>query len=113
MSALAAAAERFVAVYHAHPRLVEEQRGWSCTIALVAADDGDAVTVRVDDGRVTDVAAHEQAADLVITADRDTLRDVLELRRHPNEPYIFGELTVRGPERDFLRLDYITTLLCR
>ena len=30
----------------------------------------------------------------------------------PNEPYLFGELTVRGPEADFVRLDYIATELC-
>src|SRR5262249_15301448 len=74
--------------------------------------DGHAVTVHVDGGRVTAVAQQAGPADLVISADAATLEDILELRRNPNEPYLFGELTVRGPERDFLRLDYIATRLC-
>lgn len=111
MSRLADAARRFVAAYHAREALVAEQAGWRCVIALHATD-GHAVTVHVDGGRVTAVAQQAGPADLVISADAATLEDILELRRNPNEPYLFGELTVRGPERDFLRLDYIATLLC-
>lgn len=111
MSRLAEAAGRFVAAYHAREGLVAEHTGWRCVIALRATD-GQAVTVHVDRGRVTDVAPQAGPADLVITADAATLEDILELRRNPNEPYLFGELTVQGPERDFLRLDYIATLLC-
>jgi len=111
VSRLADAARRFVAAYHAREALVAEQAGWRCVIALHATD-GHAVTVHVDGGRVTAVAQQAGPADLVISADAATLEDILELRRNPNEPYLFGELTVRGPERDFLRLDYIATLLC-
>jgi putative sterol carrier protein len=111
MTSLADAARHFVDAYHAREPLVIEQRGWRCAIALVTTE-GEAVTVCVDDGRITAVVPREDAADVVITADAATLNDVLELRRNPNEPYIFGELTVRGPEADFLRLDYIATRLC-
>jgi hypothetical protein len=51
-------------------------------------------------------------ATLEISGELRTLCDVLELRRDPNEPYLFGELVVRGPEADFLRLDYIASKLC-
>ena len=111
MSALAEAARHFVNAYHERAELVAEQKGWRCAIALVAVEGG-AVTVRVEDGRITGVVDHEEPADVLITSDLSTLTDVLELRRHPNEPYVFGELTLRGPEADFLRLDYIATLLC-
>jgi putative sterol carrier protein len=111
VSRLAAAAEHFVAVYHARPPLVAEQAGWRCVIGLRTTE-GHAVTVRVEDGRITAVAVEAEPADLVVTADADTLEDILRLRRSPNEPYLFGELTVQGPERDFLRLDYIATRLC-
>ena len=111
MSRLAAAAEHFVAAYHARAPLVAEQAGWRCVIGLRTTD-GHAVTVSVDDGRITGVAAEAGPADLVVTADADTLEDILHLRRSPNEPYLFGELTVQGPERDFVRLDYIATRLC-
>jgi putative sterol carrier protein len=97
VSRLAGAARRFVDAYHARAALVAEQAGWRCVIALRAIDgDGESVTVRVDDGRVTDVAAQAGPADLEIAADTATLEDVLERRRSPNEPYLFGELTVRG-----------------
>jgi len=113
MSTLAQAAARFAESYHARPALVEEQRGWSRTFLLRASDADDAVAVRVEDGRVVEIAAAPQGeADVVITADAATLQDVLELRRSPNEPYLFGELTVRGPEADFARLDYIVEILC-
>lgn len=111
MSVLATAARRFVDAYHRRPDLVDGQKGWRCAIALVASD-GDAVTVRVDDGRVVDVLEEGPSGDIVIRSDVATLTDILGLRRSPNEPYVFGELTVQGSEADFLRLDYIATLLC-
>jgi len=111
VSRLAAAAEHFAAAYHAHAALVAEQAGWRCVIGLRTSD-GHAVTVRVDDGRIVAMAAEAGPADLLVTADADTLDDVLRLRRSPNEPYLFGELTVQGAERDFVRLDYIATRLC-
>jgi hypothetical protein len=49
---------------------------------------------------------------LVVSSDERTLCDVLDLRISPNEPYLFGELTVQGPEADFVRLDYIATEIC-
>src|SRR5262245_19731461 len=112
MNLLADATTAFVAHYHARPDLMDEQHGWDCTIALLAADSGECVTVRVRDGRVAEVHERDEPAQLVVRADRATLCDVLELRRGPNEPYLFGELTVRGPEADFLRLDYIAEALC-
>lgn len=105
-------ARSFVEAYHARPELVAEQRGWRCTIAMVAQGADQAVTVYLDDGRVTRLVAGHEKADVVVASDQQTLCDVLELRRSPNEPYLFGELTVQGPEADFMRLDYVVTLLC-
>jgi len=112
MTALVEATKRFVARYHTQTGLVAEQRGWNCMIVLVAADSEQRVTVRLEDGRVAEVHDGEAPADLVVCADQQTLEDVLELRRGPNEPYLFGELTVRGEEAHFVRLDYITESLC-
>jgi len=112
MSHLLSAATRFVDVYHANHNLVAQQRGWTLAIGLVASDSGATVLVQMDDGHVTQLREENSTADMVITADQNTLCDILEFRRSPNEPYIFGELTVRGPEADFLRLDYIATTLC-
>ena len=102
----------FADEYHARPELVAEQRGWTRTIALVAQDSGEAVGVRVDDGRIVELLDRCARGDVTIRSDEATLRDILELRRGANEPYLFGELTVQGSEADFLRLDYITGCLC-
>jgi hypothetical protein len=112
MEDLARALRAFVDAYHARPALVEEQRGWSRTVRLVASDAGGSLALRIEDGRVAAVTEGGDGGDVVITSDRATLLDILELRRGPNEPYVFGELTVRGPEEDFFRLDYITSQLC-
>jgi hypothetical protein len=102
----------FAVEYHARPELVKEQRGWSRTIALVAGDSGEQVGARVDDGRIIEIYDEPRPSDVTIRSDAATLREILELRRSPNEPYLFGELTVQGSEADFLRLDYIAGCLC-
>lgn len=102
----------FVARYGARPALVAEQAGWTLTIVLTAADTGESVSVRLEDGRVVDVRTADGPGDLTVLADAETLMAVLELRQSPNEAYLFGELVVRGAEADFLRLDYLASVLC-
>lgn len=111
MTTLLNAALTFRDAYHARADLLAEHSSWTVSIALVAADTGEAVAVRICAGRIVD-CLHGAAGDVVIMSDATTLREILELRRGPNEPYLFGELVVRGPEADFLRLDYLTTRLC-
>lgn len=118
-SQLAQAASAFVASYHAHPTLASQQQDWSLRIALCAADTAESVTFQVEQGRVTAVHSAPASiippvdATIVATADVAVLCDILYLRKSPNEPYLFGDLIVSGPEADFLRLDYIVTTLCR
>ena len=111
MSALEQALGCFLRAYQADAQLVAEQRGWSPVIALQATDTGARAAVALADGRVVTTDAGTTAT-LEISGDQQILCDVLELRRDPNEPYLFGELVVRGPEADFLRLDYIASRLC-
>jgi hypothetical protein len=111
VSPLGAALGRFAAMYHGRPELVGEQKGWTRTIALVATDTGAAARARIADGRIVSVE-EGSTGDVVIRAEEAILRDVLDLHRSPNEPYVFGELLVEGAEADFLRLDYIATVLC-
>jgi hypothetical protein len=102
----------FAVEYHARAELVAEQRGWSRTIALAADDTGETAGARVDDGRIVELYDDRRPSDVTIRSDAATLREILELKRSANEPYLFGELTVQGSEADFLRLDYITGCLC-
>jgi hypothetical protein len=119
--ALLRATERFAAAYSARPQLVAEQADWSPRILLRTpsyagpVDGGQAVAVQVVRGRIADIAQQPQRldADVTVTAELGVLIDVLELRTSPNEPYLFGELAVDGPEADFLRLDYLVSSLCR
>lgn len=108
---LLAAVQRFRDAYHARVDLVAGLSRWTKRIALVASDSGESVAVVIRDGIITECVDDSASGDVVITADAQTLRDVLDLKRGPNEPYLFGDLVVRGPEEDFLRLDYITTVL--
>jgi hypothetical protein len=110
MNALEQALGNFLRAYQARPALVDEQRGWSPVIALQATDADARASVTLNDGRVASGAAGPVT--LEITGALQILCDILELRRDPNEPYLFGELVVRGPEADFLRLDYIASQLC-
>ena len=78
-----------------------------------ATSDADArVVVSLEDGRVARVGGAAKVPTLEVTAGLDILCDVLMLRRDPNEPYLFGELSVLGAEADFVRLDYIVSRLC-
>ena len=101
----------FLEAYRARPALVAQQAGWSPTIALCATDTGASASVRFADGRPLR-GADSGPPTLVVSSDQRTLEEVLRLRLGPNEPYLFGELTVQGPEADFVRLDYIATELC-
>lgn len=105
------AAVSFAELYHRSEALLRDNRGWSLTIALLATDSQDAVWLRVDDGQIAEVKPVHAPADIVVRAECRVLRDILRLERLPNEPYLFGELVVEGPEPDFLRLDYILTSL--
>ena len=109
---LAQALACFVDAYQARPALVAEQQGWSPVILLAANDAVARVAVSLRDGRIDHVGGEASDATLEITGGIDTLCDVLTLQRDPNEPYLFGELSVMGAEADFVRLDYIVSRLC-
>ena len=112
MSPLLVALQSFVAVYHGTQKLVAEQCDWDSRIALVASDSGESINLQVTHGRVGSIGEPMDEVDLVITARDSVLVEILTLQRDPNEPYLFGELTVRGNESHFMRLDYVVTMLC-
>jgi putative sterol carrier protein len=112
MTTLNQALTNFIQVYHTQETLVAEQHQWNCTIALMATDTLETITLQIKEGRVVNLFDALTEVDLLISAESTVLYDILEFRRDPNEPYLFGELTVQGPEAHFLRLDYIVTKLC-
>lgn len=112
MTRLVDSLNNFVTSYHAKDDLVSAYDNWSCAIALVASDSDETVGLQIENGRVTDMQKVPEEVDLLITSESSVLYDILEFRRDPNEPYMFGELTVQGPEEHFMRLDYIMSMLC-
>ena len=115
-SPLQQAARTLVARYHGEPKLVSDQAGWSRIIALLADDTSDGVRLEITSGQVVSIDPPDRPAtprvvDLIVRGAQATLQRILQLQQLPNEPYLFGELTVEGPEADFLRLDYILTSL--
>lgn len=112
MSPLLTALHSFVATYHGASKLVDQQRDWHSRIALVASDSGESINLHVQDGKVSSIGAPLDEVDLVITAADGVLVDILTLKQDPNEPYLFGDLTVKGNESHFMRLDYVVTMLC-
>lgn len=113
MTHLNQALYNFVAIYHATENLVLEQEDWQCAIKLFATDSQETLTLRLVNGRVIEIDHNFIQEDLLVKAEEATLLDILEFRRDPNEPYLFGELTIQGAEAHFLRLDYVVTQLCQ
>ena len=106
------AAEEFVAIYHADAKLCADQADWECVVRLQASDAPQRVTIAVRNGRVRALSAGTDTANLIVTAPLQILLDILQLRLNPNQPYIFGELTVSGQEADFMRVDFVASTLC-
>jgi len=102
---------RFIDLYHRNGRLVADLAGWNCRIRLATDDPPAAIDLTVADGRAF-LGGRGDGIDLTVRAPTGVLLDILELRRDPNEPYLFGELTVEGPEGHFMRLDYMVSTLC-
>jgi urease accessory protein UreE len=113
MTNLNQALYNFVATYHATENLVLEQADWQCAIKLFATDSQETLTLRLVNGRVIEIGHDLDQEDLLVKAEEAILLDILEFRRDPNEPYLFGELTIQGAEALFLRLDYVVTQLCQ
>lgn len=112
MTALTQALSSFVDSYHACDWLVAEQSDWSCAICLESRDTPDLVRLEIESGRVVRFANAIIDRSLIVRSNLAVLVDILTFRLDPNEPYLFGELTVEGAEEDFMRLDYIVTRLC-
>jgi putative sterol carrier protein len=112
VSGLENAARGFAALYQANAALLADHADWDCVLRLEANDSPQQVGITIRRGEVQSISSEAQHADLVVTAPLQTLLDILELRLNPNQPYLFGELTLRGDEADFMRIDYLASTLC-
>lgn len=109
---LLVAAQGFAEAYHANARLCAGQADWNCSICLKATDTGRQLSINIIAGRIVSIQPHDENCRLTVCASQQILLDILERRLNPNQPYLFGELTVAGAEADFMRIDYVATMLC-
>ena len=98
--------------YRINESLYADMRGWYCTIRLETTDANDCVLLNIEDGQVSEIVEGPSLPSLTVRSERQVLLDILQFRLDPNQPYLFGELTIQGNEDDFLRLDYVVTRLC-
>lgn len=112
MTELMHALDGFISRYRINESLCADMRGWHCTICLETTDANDCVRLNIEDGQVSEIVEGPSSPRLTVRSERQILLDVLQFRLDPNQPYLFGELTIEGNEDDFLRLDYVVTRLC-
>ena len=112
MTELMQALNGFISRYRIDEALCADMRGWHCTICLQTSDADDCLWLSIEDGRVSETVEGPSQPRLIVRSQRQVLLDILRFRLDPNEPYLFGELTIEGNEDDFLRLDYVVTRLC-
>lgn len=101
---------RFVARFNQNPRFQEMNRDWDRHI-VVAAQEGGAYRLQLRDGVMSLDPEGTEPADIALTAPREVLSAIFDGRLSPTEPYMDGDLQVRGSQEDMLRLDVLTLLI--
>lgn len=109
---LDAAIESFCGRVNNHPRIVSILEGWDVGIEVLPTDGDEAYRMRSADSRLR--VTHESAdgeADIVLRAERETLRRVFVGEENPAMLFLHGTLQVFADESDQVKLDAIALLL--
>lgn len=110
MSALGDTLGRFAEACNRNQRLQQMNRDWDRLI-LVQPDDADEQHwVRYHEG-VAAVVATDGEPDLIVEGASDVLVSIFSGASTPTEPYMSGDLRVRGSQDDVMRLDVIALLI--
>jgi len=93
-------------------RLRRMQRDWSKLLHYLAADTGDAFTMKVVAGEATEVRqGREGTPDVIVETDSETLCDMLWGDVNPTQKYMRGEIRVKASQEDVMRIDAITAVI--
>lgn len=110
MSALGETLQRFAAACNTNQRLQQMNHDWDRLI-LVQPDDADEEHwIRYRDG-VAAVVAADGEAELIVEGASEVLISIFSGASTPTEPYMSGDLRVRGSQDDVMRLDIIALLI--
>lgn len=102
--------DRFAEACTTNLRLTQMNRDWHRTI-LVVADEGERYWLRCEGGPVHRLEQEAEAVDLSVEGPRQILCDIFSGASPPTEPYMTGDLRVRGSQDDIMRLDIISLLI--
>ncbi len=111
MSSLLETLQRFAAACNSNQRLQQMNHDWDRLI-LVQPDDADEEHwIRYRDGVAVIVAGVGDPADLIVEGTSEVLVNIFSGDATPTEPYMSGDLRVRGSQDDVMRLDIIALLI--
>lgn len=101
----------FQAGYNKNSRLKIMNRDWDRVVLVRAGDINSEHTMILKDGELSLHEGKKGQADLVVTADSETLADMFYGDITPTEPYMNGTLKITGSEDDIVRLDFISLMI--
>jgi putative sterol carrier protein len=101
---------QFAEAASGNARLVAMNHDWHRTV-VVQPEDGEAIWLRCEGGPIRVLDAAQESADLVVEAPAAILGAVFSGEMAPTEPYLAGDLRVRGSQDDVMRLDIISLLI--
>lgn len=101
----------FVSGYAKNARLKAMNRDWDRVVLVRATDIDSTHTLILRAGELSLREGPVEPADLVVTADSETLADMFYGDITPTEPYMNGTLKIIGSEDDIVRLDFISLMI--
>ena len=110
MSQLSEALARFAEACNGNQRLRQMNHDWDRLI-LVQPDDEDGAHWLAYRGGEAAVVEPGEAPDLIVEGAAAVLHDIFSGASTPTEPYMRGDLRVRGAQDDVMRLDVIALLI--
>ncbi|MDA8200152.1 MAG: SCP2 sterol-binding domain-containing protein [Thermaerobacter sp.] len=110
MSALGDTLEQFVAACNHNLRLQEMNHDWDRLILVQPDDAAEEHWIRYHAG-VAAVVAADGEPDLIVEGASGVLVSIFSGASTPTEPYMSGDLRVRGSQDDVMRLDIIALLI--
>lgn len=103
--------DRFAQACTDNARLRQMNHDWFRTIEIAAEDLEGSFWLRYEGGPVTLLTNPPGPTDLMVEAPSNILVDIFSGASTPTEPYLSGDLRVRGSQDDIMRLDIISLLI--
>ncbi|MDA8065501.1 MAG: SCP2 sterol-binding domain-containing protein [Thermaerobacter sp.] len=96
---------------NANLQLKAMNRDWNRVIHVRVTDFTSEHTIVMREGHMEVQEGAPECADMIVSGPGGVLVDVFGGGVSPTEPYLAGELQVRGSQEDILRLDFISLMI--